>query len=136
MREYASYTLDELGALTAPEHARDYLENVSGSTITRDWDEFIGEFESYPQEFEELSDPNSIESYIIPFERNLPGPDTGIEVVEIFDFGNEIYVSGEGNYLEKTKSILESENPKRESSSQVMKHSLIESWEKIKQSLT
>ena len=135
MRQYVSYNLDDLGTLTAPDHARDYLENVSGSKISRDWNEFIKEFDDYPKELEELGAPNSVESYIIPFERGSKGPDTMVEVVEIFDFGNQIYISGEGRYLENTRSILDSENPKRESSSQVMRHGLIESWEKIKNSL-
>lgn len=132
MRRSKAYTMDEMGSLTALHHAQNYLGSISGRSIPLDEDDMEDSIDRTPERILEADTLNSAESYIIPYRRPGAGPETGIEVIDLYDTGEEIVVSGEGRYMDNVERILESDNPSMTSSKEIFSHRLQEGLQEVK----
>lgn len=132
MREAKVYDLDELGSQTALHHARRYIGDISGSSIPLEEEDIDNHLREIPETVLESDVLNSADSYIITYRRSEPGPDIEAEIVEFYDLGDRIVVSGEGDYLRNVEEIIESENPASKASREKFDHKVKEGLKGVK----
>lgn len=135
MRESRSYEIGELRSQTALSHAHRYLSQISGKNISLDEDDLEDSMRETPETVLQSDVLNSAESYFITYRRTDPGPEIGVEIVDVYDIGDEIVVSGEGRYLENVEQIMESGNPSRKSSTEAFDHRVREGLKNVKAQL-
>lgn len=132
MRDNRSYDLEEMGSPTASHHVQSYLRSVSSDMIPLDEDDLERDMRETPDEVLEADTLNSAESYLITYRNSGTGPEVGSEVVEFYDIGDEVVISGEGKYFQSVKDIMQSENPSRTSSREALNHKVSEGLETVK----
>lgn len=105
------YDLEELSTPVAFQHVQDYLEEVSSKERPLEEEDFENDMSETPEEVLESDFLNSARAYMIGYQHVGSGPNNRAEVVEFYDIGDKIVLSGEGKYLESAREIMESERP-------------------------
>lgn len=121
MRENVSYRLDEMENPVAFQHVQDYLEEVSSDEQPLEEEDFESDMREIPEEVLEADLLNSARAYMIGYEHLGSGPNSRVEVVEFYDVGDKIVLSGEGQYLESAREIMGSERPRVQKSKEVLR---------------
>ncbi|WP_414838146.1 hypothetical protein ACK3SF_01970 [Candidatus Nanosalina sp. VS9-1] len=124
MRETVAFELEDIGNPVAFYHVQAYLDEIAYDSRPLDEDDFDSDMREVPEKVLEADLLNSARSYIINYSHVGVGPDTRSEVVEFYDIGDEVVVSGEGRYLEDAREILDSENPGSRKTKKLLHHKI------------